>query len=93
MIAQPRFMISSSPTVLALKCSTIFDWNSSFSESTGRKNVLQYAKDSATGKYIPNDTGESFKKKEEKHKQMYPTLAVQTQITKYRSPLLRDGRF
>lgn len=41
-------------------------WKSSFSKPTGRKNVLQYAKDSATGKYIPNDTGESFKKKEEK---------------------------
>ena len=26
-------------------------------------------------------------------KQMYSSLAVQTQIIKYRSPLLRDGRF
>ena len=43
-----------------------YDWKSSFAKPTGRKNVLQYAKDSATGKYIPNETGESFKKKEEK---------------------------
>lgn len=41
-----------------------YDWKSEFLKPTGRQNVFQYEKDPETGKYILNDNGESFKKKE-----------------------------
>lgn len=43
-----------------------YDWKNGFLKPAGRQNVLQYAKDSTTGKYILNENGESFKKKEDK---------------------------